>query len=117
MGPNGEEMETAAIVTTVANRELAALHERMPVILPPEAFDLWLDCRRVDAPTATALLLPARAGLLEAYEISPAVNRVANDGPELIAPVASQPAPPPVGPQARGARRARKDDDRQSSLF
>jgi putative SOS response-associated peptidase YedK len=116
MGPNGEEMETAAIVTTVANRELAALHERMPVILSPEAFDLWLDCRSVDAPTATALLLPARAGLLEAYEISPAVNRVANDGPELIAPVAAQPAPP-VGPQARGARRARKDDDRQSSLF
>ena len=42
MGPNGEEMETAAIVTTAANREL--LHERMPVIVPPEAFDLWLDC-------------------------------------------------------------------------
>ena len=81
MGPNGEEMETAAIVTTHANRELASLHDRMPVIVPPEAFDLWLDCRNVDAATATALLAPAREGLLEAYEVSPAVNRVANDEP------------------------------------
>ena len=43
-GPNGEELETAAIVTTRANRTLADIHDRMPVIVPPEAFDLWLDC-------------------------------------------------------------------------
>ena len=49
MGPNGEELETAAIVTVPANRALAHLHERMPAIVPPEAFDLWLDCRNVDA--------------------------------------------------------------------
>ena len=48
-GPNGEELETAAIVTTRANRRLAALHDRMPVVVPPEAFDLWLDCAKVDA--------------------------------------------------------------------
>ena len=81
MGPNGEEMETAAIVTTAANRELARMHDRMPVIVPPEAFDLWLDCRKVDAETAAALIAPARDGLLEAYEMSPAVNRVGNDEP------------------------------------
>src|SRR5215216_3617202 len=40
-GPNGEEMETAAIVTTIANRKLAALHERMPVIVAPDAFYFW----------------------------------------------------------------------------
>ena len=49
IGPNGEELETAAIVTTRANRTLAPIHERMPVIVPPEAFDLWLDCAKVDA--------------------------------------------------------------------
>ena len=43
-GPNGEELETAAIVTTRANRTLSPIHDRMPVIVPPEAFDLWLDC-------------------------------------------------------------------------
>jgi putative SOS response-associated peptidase YedK len=85
-GPNGEELETTAIVTTLANRTLAFLHGRMPVILPPGAFDLWLDSAKVDAPTAAALLVPARDDLLEAYQVSPAVNRVANDSAALIAP-------------------------------
>src|ERR1044071_10477031 len=51
-GPNGEEMETAAIVTTNANKLLSEVHDRMPVIVPPDAFDLWLDCAKVDAKTA-----------------------------------------------------------------
>ena len=86
-GPNGEELETAAIVTTRANRTLGAIHERMPVIVPPEAFDLWLDCATVDAATAAALIKPGPEYLLEAYEISTAVNRTANDGPKLLEPV------------------------------
>jgi putative SOS response-associated peptidase YedK len=118
MGPNGEEMETAAIVTTAANRELAPLHDRMPVVLPPDVFAAWLDCRNVDAETATALCVPARDGLLEAYEVSPAVNRADNDGPELIAPA------PPEHPTAEadvGASAERKKkpriDERQGTLF
>lgn len=87
-GPNGEELDTAAIVTTLANRTLSFIHGRMPVILPPDAFDLWLDCATVDAPTAAALLVPARDDLLEAYQVSPAVNRAANDSAALIAPYA-----------------------------
>jgi putative SOS response-associated peptidase YedK len=94
-GPNGEELETAAIVTTRANRTLDAIHERMPVIVPPEAFELWLDCTNVDATTATALIRPAPDDLLEAYEISTAVNRTANDGPKLPG-VAGQLQPVPV---------------------
>ncbi len=117
MGPNGEEMETAAIVTTAANRELSPLHDRMPVIVPPDAFDFWLDCARVDAETAAALIAPAREGLLEAYEVSPAVNRTENDGPELVAPASAQ--APPAGEAAAAApgKRARKKDERQPSLF
>src|SRR5262249_16335232 len=61
------------------------MHERTPVIVPPDAFDLWLDCGKVDALTAAgALFVPPPEGLLEAYEISPAVNHTANDGPNLI---------------------------------
>jgi putative SOS response-associated peptidase YedK len=120
-GPNGEELETAAIVTTAASREIAHLHSRMPVIVPPEAFDLWLGCRTVDATVAAALIVPAREGLLEAYEISPAVNRTANDGPELIAPALAQEATAPATePAASGpAKREKKPkkDERQSSLF
>src|SRR5215831_3535280 len=121
IGPNGEEMETAIIITTAAKGELARLHERTPVIVPPDAFDLWLDCGKVDAMTAAgALFVPPPEGLLEAYEISPAVNHTANDGPNLIEPTAPQ--PPPVPPAANSgasapARRARKKDARQQSLF
>jgi putative SOS response-associated peptidase YedK len=121
-GPNGEEMETAAIVTCVANRSLGAIHARMPVVVPPEAFDFWLDCANVDATTAAALIAPAREGILEAYEISTAVNRTANDGPKLIEPLAVQSEPertepePAAGAAPKGARKLKKDE-RQSSLF
>src|SRR5262245_48400170 len=86
IGPNGEEMETAAIVTTQANGTLAPLHDRMPVIVAPDAFDFWLDAAKVDGETAAALIAPARVDLLEAYEVSPAVNHHANDTPALIEP-------------------------------
>ena len=88
-GPNGEEVDTACIVTTAANRTLAAIHDRMPVVIAPEAFDLWLDSAHVDATTAAALIAPAPDGLFEAYEVSTAVNRAANDSAALIAPVGS----------------------------
>ena len=120
-GPNGEEMETAAIVTTDANRTLRPLHDRMPVMLAPEAYEMWLDCRNVDAETAAALLIPAPDGLLEAYPISTAVNRVANDDASLIArvdaagQVASVQATSPVPKPEKPAKR--KKDDKQPSLF
>ncbi len=118
-GPNGEEMDTVAIVTTNANRTLSAIHSRMPVIVPPDAFDLWLDCAEVDAHTAAALLTPARDDLLEAYEISPAVNRVANDSPALIAPFAAADAAvaaPALSADQAKPKMAKKRGD-QASLF
>ena len=65
--------------------------------------------------TAAALFVPPRAGLLEAYEVSPAVNRAENDGPQLIEPLSSQPAA--ELPEPRAAKRERKKDERQGSLF
>ena len=105
-GPNGEELETAAIVTTRANGTLAPIHERMPVVVPPEAFDLWLDCSHVDAETAAALIAPAREDVLEAHEISTAVNRVANDNPALIEPAGdAMPEPAKPAPKKRPVKR------------
>jgi putative SOS response-associated peptidase YedK len=104
-GPNGEELDTAAIVTTSANRTLSVIHDRMPVILPEPAFDLWLDCAKVDAPTATAVLLPARDDAMEAYQVSPAVNRVANDTAALIAPYA-EPANEAAGATPKPAKKS-----------
>jgi putative SOS response-associated peptidase YedK len=120
-GPNGEELDTAVIVTTTANRTLAHIHERMPVFVPREAFDLWLDCANVEANVAAALIRPAADGLLEAYEISSAVNRVANDSAALVAPVSvagasvAQPSANASGQKAK-PQKAKKPDD-QASLF
>jgi len=120
-GPNGEELDTAAIVTTNANRTLSVIHDRMPVILPVEAFDLWLDCAKVDAPTATALLVPARDDAMEAYQVSPAVNRVANDTAALIAPYVEptneQAAAAPSAPQPEAKPKPEKKSPDQLSLL
>jgi putative SOS response-associated peptidase YedK len=107
-GPNGEEVETAAIVTTRANRTLAPIHDRMPVVVPPEAFDLWLN-PDVDAQTAATLIAPAPDDALEAYPVSSAVNRVANDDAGLLKPAGEEPAPPKAN--------KRKANDAQGSLF
>jgi putative SOS response-associated peptidase YedK len=122
MGPNGEEMETAAIITTDANRTLHHIHHRMPVVIPPQAFDLWLDCANVDALTAAALIVPAPDDLFEAYEISPAVNRVANDVPAVLEPVGLETVAERAqsfveAPSPMRISKRKKKDDRQTSLF
>ena len=114
-GPNGEELETAAIVTTGANRTLGDIHDRMPVILAPDAFDLWLNCAEVDAQTAAALIAPAPDDVLEAHPVSTAVNRVANDNATLMERVAATEAPVPK-PPAPAPKRVKKDEG-QTSLF
>lgn len=113
MGPNGEELETAAIVTTGASAQLAPIHPRMPVIISPAAFDVWLDCAKVDARTAAALIAPASQAM-EAHEISGEVNRTANDSAQLLAPVTGHGSEPP---QQRPQSRRKKADNRQTSLF
>jgi putative SOS response-associated peptidase YedK len=115
-GPNGEELDTAAIVTTRANATLSPLHDRMPVIVPPEAFDLWLDCTLVDARTAEALIAPAPDNQLEFWPVSTLVNRTAHDHSGLMqpsAPEAERPAEKPV----RARAPAKKPDAAQGSLF
>lgn len=113
-GPNGEEVESAALVTTIANRALAMIHHRMPVMLPPDAFATWLDCAQVDAEMAATLLVPPPDEAVEAHPVSAAVNKVANDDAGLIAPVADA---APAAPAPKPDSRRRKPDDRQSSLF
>ena len=85
---DGGEIETAAIVTCEANETLAPIHERMPVIVPQDKFDAWLDCERIDAKSAIALVGKAPGDFLEAIEVSPRVNSVKNDSEENLAPAA-----------------------------
>jgi len=116
MGPNGEEIESAAIVTTEASAALRPLHARMPVVVPPQSFATWLDCLNVDAAEAARLMVPAPDDFFEAYPVSDAVNRVANDTPDLLTPLAGLPPAEPAPPPASRAR-AKLDDGAQGSLF
>jgi putative SOS response-associated peptidase YedK len=116
-GPNGEELDTAAIVTTRANKTLSAIHDRMPVIVPPEAFDLWLNTSEVDATTAATLIAPAPDSLLEAHEISTAVNRTANDNPKLLEPVVAGKLEPASAPKPATRVKGVKKDSGQGALF
>lgn len=119
IGPNGEELESAVIVTTTANRQLAPVHDRMPVIVPPDAFDFWLDCSKIDAEIAAALIVSAVEGLLEVYPVSNAVNRTANDAPALIAPVntRAEVAGPTAALKPKRTKPKAKKEDGQASLF
>jgi putative SOS response-associated peptidase YedK len=117
MGPNGEELETAAIVTTRSNRTLGGIHDRMPAIVPPDAFNLWLDCAHVDVETAMTLVAPAPDAVLEAYEVSTAVNRTANDNPKLVERSSALAGAEPGQDAAPRPRTRRKKDDGQPTLF
>ena len=81
-GPDGE-VQTCTIVTTEANAVLSPIHNRMPVVLEPGAYDRWLDPEQPSA----ELLLPCPDEWLEAFPVSTQVNNVRNDAAELIEPL------------------------------
>jgi putative SOS response-associated peptidase YedK len=78
---------TCTIVTTTPNELAARLHDRMPVILDPDAEAPWLDPRLVDSATLLPYLRPLPAERMEAYPVSSLVSSPQNDGPALIEPV------------------------------
>jgi putative SOS response-associated peptidase YedK len=86
-GADGAEIESAAILTTEANATVAPLHNRMPVILDPECFDAWLDCKRLSPGDVAEFLVPADDALLEAVELDPKINNPGNDNPEIMEPL------------------------------
>jgi len=85
--PFGSEVDTACIITTPANALARRLHDRMPAIIEPEQFSAWLDNDGVSAKEAAGLLKPAREDLFELVPLGRAVNRAANDGPDLQTPI------------------------------
>ncbi len=84
--PDGSEIKSATIVTTEPNEMMSTLHNRMPVILPKEAFAQWLDSSPRQASDLQGLLVPYPAKDMQAYPISTAVNTPANDRPEILLP-------------------------------
>lgn len=82
---DGGEINSACIVTTSANAAVAPVHSRMPVVIAPENFGLWLTGEAGDA---NALLKPAPDDLFTAFPVSDRVNKADADDPGLIEPVA-----------------------------
>jgi len=83
----GEVLESFAILTTSANSLVAQLHDRMPVILHPSEYDLWLDLSVSNPEKLQGLYQPYPAELLQEWEVSATVNSPAHETPETIAPV------------------------------
>ena len=122
IGPNGEELDTVAIVTAQAGADLAVLHHRVPVTIAAGDFDRWLDCGAYDVEQVMGLLRGPAEGEFAWLEVSTRVNRTANDDAQLILPStaeqAAAEAPPPARKVApRKAASAASEDDGQGSLF
>ena len=97
MGGDGSEIETMAILTVTANAAVSAIHDRMPLILAPASFEVWLDCRPGTAVDVLPLMVPAPEELLEIVEVSPKLNSSRNEGPgvqEIIARTPPDPSQP-----------------------
>jgi putative SOS response-associated peptidase YedK len=89
-GPNrdsDEVVHSCTIITGAPNEKMARIHDRMPVILPPDAWDTWLDPEQHDLELLGKLLVPAPADRITLHPVSTEVNNVRNDGPQLIEPI------------------------------
>jgi putative SOS response-associated peptidase YedK len=86
VGADGSELETMAVLTVAANQTMANIHDRMPVMLAPRDFDIWLDCKPGTATGIEDFLRPAPNDLLEIVEVSTKLNNVRNEGADLHNP-------------------------------
>jgi len=102
---NGNELESAALITTQANKTLSPIHHRMPVILDKAAQERWLNVAECSAKEVYEDLIPADDELLMAHRVSARVNKVANDDPELLTAIIDEP------------ELTEQDSDTQMSLF
>jgi len=86
--PDGSQIKSCTIITTEPNALMVTLHNRMPVILPPEDYPLWLEASPQKPETLQPLLGQYPAEAMTAYPVSTLVNSPANDRAELVVPIA-----------------------------
>jgi len=121
IGPNGEELDTVAIITAPASADLAVLHHRVPVTMRPADFERWLDGRAHDVDDVMALLTGPAEGEFVWHEVSTRVNSAANDDAQLLLLIteeerAAEAEPKPAKKAVRKVAPAEPDDG-QGSLF
>ena len=84
-GDDGAALESFAVLTAPANREVAAVHDRMPLILAPEVCTVWLEGSQASLEAAKEILGRRPSdGLLASRPVSTRVNSPANDDPRLV---------------------------------
>jgi len=88
--PDDKLIRTCTIITTEPNALLKKIHDRMPVVLPPKAYDLWLSPDELPAEKTLPLLKPFAAAQMKAYAVSPLVNNPKYDSKECVAPAGSK---------------------------
>src|SRR5882724_8390699 len=91
--PLGEKLVTCTIITTEPNELVRPIHDRMPVILPKDAEDFWLDSAVEDHTRLLDLLQPYQASDMSASTVSTLVNSVKTNSPECIQPVSAMGQP------------------------
>ena len=82
--PEGERLQSCTIITTTPNELVRPIHDRMPVILPPDLEPLWLDPDVKDPAVLSNILAPYPPENMQAYEVSALVNTPSNNNPEVI---------------------------------
>ena len=85
--PDAENLLSCSIITTRPNSLMEPIHDRMPMILPGELYEEWLDPTNEDLGLLKEMLLPYDPAQMEAYPVYTLVNSVRNNGPELIEPM------------------------------
>jgi putative SOS response-associated peptidase YedK len=86
-GADGSEIISCAILTTAANSRMKAIHHRMPVLLFPDEYSLWLELEERKSPERLSLLTSREWEGMEAVPVSTYVNNASNEGSGCIAPV------------------------------
>ena len=111
MGTDGSEMDSGCILTTQSNAQIGNIHHRMPVVIQPEDFERWLDCKTQEPRDVADLMRGVEDGFFDAIAVSDRVNKVTNVGPEVQKPGLAEPQVPAA------KTRKPKDDDNQMDLF
>ena len=86
-GPEGEVIESCTILTTTPNSLVADMHDRMPVIVKPDQYEVWLDPAVTDFAAIRDILQSYGADQMRRYPVSTRLNNSRNEGADAAAPI------------------------------
>ena len=105
---DGSEVDTAAILTVEATPSFARIHDRMPVVIEPQDFARWLDCKTQEPRDVEDLMVTPPEDMFEVIPVSDLVNKVANVGPNVQARVELSESAKVAPPRRSAAERPKK---------